>query len=309
MRRIWIRSAFLLLAALTLAAGSVSAQGLSTSETYRQAYDRGYAEGYEAGTADRDGGRPFEYANKRLFQRADHGFDSSRHDREIYRVAFRRGFEDGYEDGFELRDDVTGASGPVIENQPDSSGTGGAALPQGTEIKIKLLDTVSTQRNERGDRVRAEVMEDILVGRQVGIPKGTRIIGEIAALRRPGRIKGRAEMTLTFKELELPGGQRIPIEATVVSIEPRSDSEVQDEGTIQGEASKGEDAQRVGTAAGIGAVIGVLTGGRRGAQSGAAAGGITGVAGILLTRGRDLRLYSETELLVRLDKEVVLPTN
>lgn len=306
------------------------AQNLSTSTTYREAYDKGYADGLKAGQEDRQQERLFDYANKKAFQRADQGFDSSRHDPEIYSVAYRRGFEDGYEDGFQLEDKTHTyrlPSSPSSRVADSSQGRGepvagpnrlsaGAShrlapslnVPSGTDIRTKLLDTLSTQRNERGDTFRAEVMEDVLVGQDVAIPTGTRISGKISSLKRAGRIKGRAEMNLSFEDLEFRDGTRAPIEATVVSIEKSGDKRIKDEeGTLQTKGTKGEDAKNVGTASAIGAVIGVLTGGKRGAKTGATIGAVAGLAGVLTGRGRDLRLYSETEMVIRLQQEAVIP--
>ena len=298
-------------------------QNPSTSATYREAYDKGYADGLEAGRKDRQQERLFDFANRSAFQRADQGFDPSRHDRDVFSVAYRRGFEDGYEDGYQsepgvLTQTASPPSPPVAGSKPvsppktrgttrivDVSQGGALTVPKGTELRIKLLDTLTTQRNERGDFFRAEVVEDMLVGQIVAIPEGTRLNGKISSLKRAGRIKGRAEMDLRFDTLEFSDGRTVPIEAMVVSVEGRSDGKVkEEEGTVQAEGSKGEDAKRVGVSSGIGALIGVLTGGKRGAGRGAAAGGVAGLAGVLITRGRDLYLYSETEMIIRLQQEM-----
>jgi hypothetical protein len=105
-------------------------------------------------------------------------------------------------------------------------------------------------------------------------------------------------MTLKFEELQLPNGTRIPLEAVVSDIEDQADEEVKDEeGTIQGAGSKGEDMKKVG---------GILTGGGRGAKAGAAAGSVAGLAGVLITRGEDIVLYSETEMVIRLKQPVTV---
>ena len=83
--------------------------------------------------------------------------------------------------------------------------------------------------------------------------------------------------------------------------------EVKDEeGTIQGKGSKSSDLKRVGGGAGIGALIGVLTGGGKGAKIGAAVGAIAGGAGTLATRGNDIVLYPDTELVIRLNRDAAV---
>lgn len=280
---------------------------LCAQETYREGYDAGYTEGLAAGRQDQQAHHPFDFANKAAYQEADKGFDESLHIRDVYTVAFRRGFEDGYGEGYGLTErnalaadstDLTSLRqvSPVFE------------IPRGTRIRVKLLDTLTTRRNQKGDLFRVEVVEDIQVGDRIAVPEGSRITGRISHLRRPGRIRGKAEMTLVFEELLLSSQKRVALAASIASVEERSQSQVKDEdGTVEGPGSKREDATRVGTGAGIGALIGVLTGGGSGARSGAAAGGIVGLAGVLVTRGEDMVLYAETELELELDEKLVLP--
>ena len=111
-------------------------------------------------------------------------------------------------------------------------------------------------------------------------------------------------MNLRFDEIELAGGTIIPIEGTVLSIEKNVDEEVKDEeGTIQGRGTKGEDLKTVGKGGGLGALLGVLTGGTKGAKVGAATGAIAGLAGVLFTRGDDIVLYSQTKITIRVDED------
>jgi hypothetical protein len=177
-------------------------------------------------------------------------------------------------------------------------------LAKDTLVRIRLLETLGTRRNERGDEFHAEVVNDVEVDNQTAIPSGSKVFGVVTHCKRAGRIKGRAEMNLRFDEVELPNRVKIPIQATVDSIEERADEEVKDdEGTIQAPGEMKKSAKRVGVTSGIGALIGVLTGGGRGAKAGAATGAVAGVAGVLFTRGSDILLYSQTEMTIRLSTE------
>lgn len=295
-------AAGLVLALLTVALAAMP-------DTYRQAYDAGAVDGKAAGDQDRRDGLPFDFANKKAYQAADRGFDDAAHDRDVYVVAYRRGFEDAYEEAYGLSTvsaspAPAAASGPR-DNPPTRVRSG--ELSAGTELRVKLLDTLSTRRNERGDRFRAEVIEEFFEGSQVLIPRGTLVLGVVRQSKRAGRIKGRAQLILGFEELEFPDGQRVPIDALVSSVEKRAGGTVKDEeGTVQGRGTKAEDAKKVGTSAGIGALIGVISGGGRGARAGGIIGGAAGLAGVLFTRGEDIVLYSETELAIRLSRAAVL---
>jgi type IV secretion system protein VirB10 len=172
---------------------------------------------------------------------------------------------------------------------------------------VRLLDLLSTQRNERGDSFSAEVMADIRCEDAIAVPVGTKISGNITHLKRAGRIRGRSEMNLEFIQMELPNGLKVPITATVASIEEQADEDVNDsEGTIQGKSTKSRDIKRIGGGTGIGALIGVLAGGGKGAKIGAAAGAVAGVAGTLATRGDDIVLYPQTEIVIKLSREVAV---
>lgn len=294
----------------------VRAQSPFTSETYREAYDAGFTDGLQAGQQDKERERHFDLANKKAFQTADRTFDAQRHNRDVYIVAYRRGFEDGYEQGYGLSGKkgagqqvaVTSVSPSVVPatDRPAALSLKGKTVqvPAGTEIRIKLLDTLSTRRNARGDTFRAEVLEDVRLEGQTVIPRGARLHGRIGHLKRAGRIAGRAQMSLEFDRIEFADGTNFPIQASVASIEPRADKTIKDEeGTLEAPPERGEDLRRMGTSTGVGGLIGVIGGGKKGAGVGAAAGAVIGLASILSTRGRDIDLYSHTELTIRLNRE------
>lgn len=310
---------FAVLVGFLLASGEGLSQGLSASETYQQAYDRGYEDGVQSGTKDQEGGHLFDLANKKAFQMADHGLNESRHDKEVYLVAYRRGFEDGYEAGYGLVDrsqPYVPSDSPRLETDelptdfqsPAILAENTLTLPAGTRVRIRLSDALSTKRNERGDDFRAEVAEDVIVGKRVLVPVGTRVHGSIAHLKRAGRVKGRAEMNLRFDSLEFRRGNRVPIQARVVLVEKRGNAKIKnEEGPLEGEGTKSKDAKRVGGSSAIGALIGVLTGGKRGAKGGAMIGAVAGLAGVLTSRGRDLVVMPQTEMIIELDAAAEIP--
>lgn len=285
---------------------------------YQDAYDRGYQDGRQAGSDDRLAGNPFDFANQEAYQKGDGGFQGEDQDRDFYIVAYRRGYEDGYEEGFGLQEVNSRSQGistvpspaaaPPSSVDPALHSGEPLEIPAGTRVRIKLLDSLSSRRNEKGDRFLAEVKNDVLVGGELAIPRGARIEGVVSRVKRAGRIKGKARMDLEFRELRLLNGPDIPIEGRVVSVVGRSDKSVRREtGTISAAGTKGKDLRSIGTSAGIGALIGILGGGTSGAKTGAAVGSIGGTVGVLATRGRDLDLRSETELVIRLVREVTIP--
>ena len=280
----------------------------SAQDTYREAYDAGFEDGRKVGHRDHTRRGPYDFANDVLYENGDRGFEQGKHERDVYVIAYRRGFEDGYENGYGL-----GESGPAEVSEAHKVKREAidqrCRLPAGTEMEVRLINLLSTKRNERGDDFEAEVLEEVLCEEEVVIPVGTKVTGSITHLKRAGRIRGRSEMNLAFSELELPNRLKVPITATVVSIEDKADEDVKDdEGTIQGKSSKSSDIKRVGGGAGIGALIGVLTGGGKGAKIGAAVGAVAGGAGTLATRGDDIVLYPDTELIIKLNRDTAVST-
>lgn len=57
--------------------------------------------------------------------------------------------------------------------------TSALLLQVGTDIRLRLLDELSTRRTPRGTPFQLEVAEDILVDGQVAIPEGTMAVGEV----------------------------------------------------------------------------------------------------------------------------------
>ncbi|GAB4251972.1 MAG: hypothetical protein Kow00109_27590 [Acidobacteriota bacterium] len=288
-----------------------TARAAQDSDTYQFAYDRGRALGEVAGREDRLAHLAFDYERRREYQEALDGFDPAVHDREVYRVAFRRGFEDGYEAAYQ--EQVEGEeSEPLVAKNPavEREFAGREELPAGTELKLRLLDSLGTERNEVGDRFRCEVAEPVVRDGRVVVPRGAVVWGEVTGLKRAGRIRGRSELVLAFRSLELPGGAEVPLEGVLVGVEElqRERVEPTDEGKLRSTADHGGDARKVGLAAGIGALIGLLTGGGDGAQKGVVIGAAGGVAGILATKGKPIFLPVETELVVRLEREALVPT-
>jgi hypothetical protein len=304
-----MRPGAIILSAMLITAVSVPSWA---QDTYRAAYDAGLEDGRECGREDRADRQPFDFANREEYQDALRGFDSSLHDRDVYVVAYRRGFEDGYEDGWGLSETVSTnlravpPASVASDVRTRTEEVEEVVVPSGTLIKVRLLETLGTQHNQRGDTFRAEVAEAVEIGPDLAVPEGTRLRGTVSHAKRAGRIRGRAEMDLRFDEIVWPDGRTSLIDASVVEIEKRADEEVEDEeGTIKGKGTKTEDAKRVGVATGIGALIGIMAGGAKG---GAITGAVGGIAGVLATRGSDILLYSQTELTVKLNGDVVIPT-
>jgi type IV secretion system protein VirB10 len=134
------------------------------------------------------------------------------------------------------------------------------------------------------------------------IPEGSNVRGKITEVKRPGRVKGKGELTLSFQTLVLPSGITLPIYTSLGGVGGAGDRK--GEATVQGDSSKGDDAKTVGTTAAQGALIGVIANRGKGAAIGGGIGAAAGTAAVLLTRGKDLVLEPGTTLEIVLDRQL-----
>ena len=158
-------------------------------------------------------------------------------------------------------------------------------IPAGTMLALELRSLVASDSSEIEDSVRATLRQGITIdGREI-LPAGTELAGNVTDAERAGRVKGRARVAFHFTSLR-HDGERIP-----VSTDPIEQ---------MAEATKGEDATKIGVGAGAGAVIGGLLGGKSGAAKGAVIGGAAGTGAVMATRGKEVRLEPGAALEARL---------
>jgi hypothetical protein len=164
-------------------------------------------------------------------------------------------------------------------------------LPAGTSLPLELQSTIASDASEVEDTVRAKLRNAITIDGQEVLSAGTELTGHVTEVERSGRVKGRARVAFGFTSLR-HDGERVSL---------RSETIVR-----EAEATKGEDATKVGIGAGAGAVLGAVIGGKDGAVKGAAIGGAAGTGAVLATRGKEVRLEGGTNLPVTLAAPLVI---
>jgi hypothetical protein len=147
---------------------------------------------------------------------------------------------------------LTGNSEGTASYTPDMSAL--EALSAGTSAKMLLLGEVSASKSNPGDVVQGRLLEPVTMNSRVVLPAGTLIEGSVVK-RTPPRWGSRAgSLALTFTGLKLPGGNRIPIEASLAGAEldRRSHTKIDPEGQLHGEhPGKAWMAINIGVTAGI----------------------------------------------------------
>jgi hypothetical protein len=154
-------------------------------------------------------------------------------------------------------------------------------VPTGTTLNVVMIDAVGTDTNQPGDTFTASLGEPVVVNGKTVLAKGTKVKGRIETLEEPGRVKGRASLSLVLTEVMGKG------KTYAISTEPYS---------AEAESGVKGDAVKVGGGAAIGALVGAIAGGKKGAAIGAGVGGGAGTAAVLATKGKQLKIDSETKL-------------
>ena len=154
-------------------------------------------------------------------------------------------------------------------------------VPKGTALSLELLTAVSSETAAVETPVRAKLRHAVVVDDYRVIPAGTVFYGNVTEVERAGRVKGRSHLAFRFTEAELDEG-REELRTSTVSFE--------------GEATKSEDATKIGVGAAGGAIVGGLLGGGSGAAKGAAIGGAAGTGVVLATRGKEVSLEAGTNV-------------
>jgi hypothetical protein len=69
-------------------------------------------------------------------------------------------------------------------------------VPEGTDVKLKLLEAVSSRTSKVGDPVALEVAEDLRVNGTVVVPKGAKAKGEITVAKKSGMMGKAGDLAL-----------------------------------------------------------------------------------------------------------------
>jgi hypothetical protein len=143
-------------------------------------------------------------------------------------------------------------------------------LGEGTVIRVRLLNTVSTAISEEGESFRSRVSSDVVQDDRVLIPAGSEIDGRITNVS-TGGFGGHGSMHLVPETVVLPDGSRFKMYGQVTAT-PGSNTRVGDEGSINPGSRLKRNSIEYGGAVGAGAVTGVVLGGPVGALAGSMVG-------------------------------------
>jgi hypothetical protein len=164
-------------------------------------------------------------------------------------------------------------------------------MPAGTELTIRMIDGVDSEKNKVGDRFRATVEMPVVIEGKTVVPKGAEVEGVVAQLASAGHFQGRSELALALSKLTYAG----------------KSYDIKTEQAVREASSRGKKtAAMVGGGGALGAIIGGIAGGGKGAAIGAASGAGAGAGVQAVTKGQQVRVPSETVLEFKLKNPVTV---
>ena len=184
----------------------------------------------------------------------------------------------------------------------------------GTQVRLTLVNGLSTSVAHSGDPFTAIVAEPVFAGNQMILPAGAKVHGTITTVERPklfSMFRGGASMNLAFNSIEVES-RIFPVKMSIISIySGGADASKQrkDLKTVEGEEVKQNHdiksdvtAVAIGTAGG--STVGLLFSNvLRGSIFGLVGGGVY----IAARKGKEVDLPGQTGMTVRMDSTVALP--
>jgi len=164
-------------------------------------------------------------------------------------------------------------------------------IAAGTALPLEMTSTLSSASAEVEAPVSAKLRNAITVDGETAIPAGTVLRGNVTDVERSGRVSGRAHLSFAFNEANIRG-DREDLKTNPL--------------TFEAEATKGEDATKVGAGAVGGAILGGILGGKKGAAKGAIAGGAAGTGVVLATKGKEVTVNEGTDVTATLAQPMTL---
>ncbi len=164
-------------------------------------------------------------------------------------------------------------------------------IPAGTNMVVRMIDGVDSDRDKTGQTFQASIDQEITVGGEVVIPRGADVVVKLVDSKEAGKLTGRAELTLSLVSVKVDGRM---VDINTQSISKDSDA--------RGKST----AKKAGVGAVAGAVLGGVLGGGKGAAVGAAAGGAAGTGVEAMSSGPHVKVPSETRLTFILDNPITI---
>jgi hypothetical protein len=163
-------------------------------------------------------------------------------------------------------------------------------VPIGTNLKVRLNDTLSSKESRAGDKFTATAIDPVRFNEGI-------VHGHIRSIVKSGKVTGRTTMQLAFDSIDLPGEKHGVLHGYVTKVYG-AEGTADNEGGVQSKSRGNQTLKRSGIGATAGAIIGGIAGGGKGAAIGLILGGAGGAGSLAINGSKELKLESGTEMLV-----------
>jgi hypothetical protein len=191
---------------------------------------------------------------------------------------------------------VTNAQTKPGLKKPASSTNRAPLVPVGTNLKVRLNETLSSKESRTGDKFTATAIDPVRFNEAT-------VHGHIRSIVKSSKVKGRTTMNLSFDSIDLPGDppKRGVMHGYVTKVYG-TNAKTDQEGGVQSESRGNQTLKRTGIGATAGAIIGGIAGGGKGAGIGLVLGGAGGAGSMVMKGSKELKLESGTEMLVHVTR-------
>ncbi len=172
---------------------------------------------------------------------------------------------------------------PAPQAPPYKPATGPVTIPAGTLLQVRTSEPVDSKRAKDGQPVQFTVIQDVIAGGVLAIPRGATVHGVVTEAKNvgSGKLAGNSVLALALTSLDL-GGQSYPLNT--------------DQFKVKGPNKAGQTVSSAVGAGLIGTIIGCAVGRGAGCAIGAGAGVAAGTAASAASSGP--RVWIPAEALV-----------
>jgi hypothetical protein len=204
-------------------------------------------------------------------------------------------------EGRRLLKSSTDPDAGIVTSVPDVPGQ----VNEGTPLRARLQNPLSTQETKVGDPFLAELVQPVTQHGVVLIPVGSQIRGRISSVHGGQRWTGRASIRLQPDFITFPDGTSHRVHAELVELDNFADAHVNSEGTVVGTEHPKATLAAIGLATAGATAAGAVIGGGVGAGVGAAIGIGAGTV-VWLKRDVQQELPIGTGLVFSLDEPLTV---
>jgi len=164
-------------------------------------------------------------------------------------------------------------------------------VPVGTDLKIRMNDTLSSKTARVGDQFTATVIDPDRYSEAT-------VHGHVAQIIKSGSVSGKTTMNLGFNSIRTSDGRTGTLHGYVTKVYGNDSGKADNEGGIQSGSRTKQAVKRGAIGGAAGAIIGGIAGGGKGAAIGLIIGGAGGAGSLAVQGKKELKIESGTELLI-----------